>query len=81
MINTARRNMFGDLYRLAEHYEAPPFQPGDIEGNAEWFVGAQKAQLVPFLQKYQSDPLAVKLAMAILDDASERAADMNRMEV
>jgi len=78
MISTERREMFGDLYRLAEFYEDPPFKPGDIDGNAAWFVSAQEKQLMPFLTKYQADQMAAELAMDILDDANRRAAEMNR---
>lgn len=80
MISAARRDMFGELYRLAEFYEKPPFRPGDVEGNAEWFVRAQEAQLFPFMLKYQSDSLAVALASAVLDEASRLAAEMNKMQ-
>lgn len=81
MISEKRRDMFGDLYRLAEYYEAPPFKPGDIDGNADWFVKAQEEMLVPFLNKYPGDQLAINLAMCILDDASCRAVNMNKAEV
>jgi len=79
MISDKRREMFGDLYRLAEGYEKPPFRPGDIDGNAEWFVTAQEDQLMPFLKKYQGDKLAADLAFAVVDAASRQAAEMNKM--
>ena len=79
MIDPKRREMFTELYRLAELYESPPFQPGDIEWNAEWFVTAQKDQLMPFLRKYQGDKLATDLAFAVVDAASRQAAEMNKM--
>jgi len=78
MVSTKRREMFSDLYRLAEYYEAPPFKPGDIDGNGDWFVAANEAQLMPFLRKWQSDSLATALAMDIVEDASRRAAELNK---
>lgn len=78
MKSAERREMFKDLYRLAECYEDPPFRPGDIEGNAAWFVEAQEAQLLPFLEKYRADPLAQALGMAVMDEASKRAAELNK---
>lgn len=77
MISAMRREMFGDIYRLAEFYEDPPFKPGDIDGNSAWFIAAHEAQLMPFLRKYQTDPLASELAMAIVEEASKKAAVMN----
>lgn len=78
MVSAERRDMFGDLYRLAEYYEAPPFQPGDIDGNAAWFIKAHHEQLMPFLRKYEADPLAADLAEDVVNDASRRAAEMNK---
>lgn len=80
MVSEKRREMFKDLYRLAEYYEAPPFRPGDIDGNAAWFVEAQAEQLVPFLNKYPGDQLATSLAMCILDDADRQAREMNNVQ-
>ena len=73
-----RREMFIDLYRLAEYYEDPPFKPGDIDGNADWFVMAQEAQLAPFLLKYPGDQLAADLAMAVIDEANRQAVETNK---
>lgn len=78
MIDPNRREMFSDLYRLAECYENPQLKPGDIDGNAEWFVLAQEKWLKPFLTKYQENNLAINLALAVLDDASEKAAAANK---
>ena len=78
VINPERRTMFTDLYRLAEFYEQPPFQPGDIDGNANWFVMAQEKALMPFLMQYGDNEMAVGLAMAILEDANRQAVEMNR---
>lgn len=80
MIDPKRREIFVDLYRLAEYYERPPFKPGDIDGNADWFIAATSEQLMPFLTKYQGSQLASDLAMAILDDANRQAVEMNRLE-
>lgn len=80
MIDQKRREMFVDLYRMAEYYERPPFRPGDIDGNAEWFVTAENAQLRPFLMKYPDNQMALDLAMAIIDEASRQAREMNYME-
>lgn len=77
MINPERRTMFTDLYRLAEFYEQPPFRPGDVDGNANWFVMAQEKALMPFLMQHGSDELAVGLAMAVLEDANRQAVEMN----
>lgn len=81
MISEKRRELFGDLYRLAEHYEKPPFLPGDIEWNAAWFADATKDVLVPFLSKYEDDQLAMELADAILNDANRQAVEANKKEV
>lgn len=78
MIDPRRREMFTDLYRMAEYYEQPPFRPGDIEGNANWFVAANEKQLRPFLTKYP-DRMALDLAMAVVDEASRKAAELNKM--
>ena len=80
MIDPKRRQMFTDLYRLAEFYERPPFQPGDIEENARWFEQANAEQFVPFCEKYPDDMLAFALALAVLDDANRQAVMFNRME-
>lgn len=80
MLSEKRREMFKDLYRMAEYYEQPPFKPGDIDGNANWFVGANEAQLRPFLTKYPDNQMALDLAMAIIDEASRQAREMNYME-
>lgn len=77
VINPDRRTMFTDLYRLAEFYEQPPFKPGDIDGNANWFVMAQEKALMPFLMLHGNDEMAVGLAMAILEDANRQAVEMN----
>ena len=69
--------MFTDLYRLAEFYEQPPFQPGDIDENANWFVMAQEKALIPFLTKHRNDKMAIGLAIAILEDANRQAVEMN----
>lgn len=79
MIDPERREMFTDLYRLAEFYEKPPFQPGDVEQNANWFVKAQEEQLDPFLQKHH-DQMAVDLALAIVEDANRQAKQANSYE-
>ena len=63
---------------MAEYYERPPFRPGDIDGNANWFVIANEDQLLPFLAKY-TDQMAMDLAIAIVDEASRRAAELNKM--
>lgn len=80
MTDPKRREMFTELYRMAEYYESPPFRPGDIEGNSQWFVEAQEKHLKPFILKYQGCQLAADLAVAIIDEASRKAAKMN-MEV
>lgn len=79
MIDPKRREMFVDLYRIAEYCEKPPFKPGDIEGNALFFERAIREQLQPFLKKYDGMPLASTLAVAIMDDCSHRAAEFNKM--
>jgi hypothetical protein len=71
--------MFTELYRMAEYYESPPFRPGDIEGNSQWFIEAQEKSLKPFILKYGSQ-LATDLAIAVVDEASRRAAELNKME-
>ena len=78
MIDPKRREMFTDLYRLAECYENPRMQPGDIDGNAEWFVLAEEQWLNPFFKKYEGNKLAIDLALAVLDDASEKVAEVNK---
>ena len=80
MKSKSRRDMFTDLYRIAEYYEDPPFQPGDIDGNADWFVKAQDEMLKPFLLKYQDSFLATELVMAVVDEASRKAAEMNKTQ-
>ena len=81
MISEKRRELFRDVYRLAEYYEAPPFKPGDIDGNAAWFAEATKSELVPFLSKYDGDQLAIDLADAILNDANRQAVEANKAGV
>ena len=78
MIDTKRRELFSDLYRLAEYYEAPVFRAGDFEGNANWFIKAQNEALIPFLMKYKNDKFAGDLAIAVLDECSRRAAAKNK---
>lgn len=80
MKSQQRRDMLSDLYRLAEYYEEPPFQPGDIDGNADWFVKAQDEMFAPFIQKYNDSLLAAELAMAIVDEASRKAVEANKTE-
>ena len=77
MIDPKRREMFGDLYRLAEFYESPPFQPGDIDGNGDWFIQANERMLIPFLAKYSGDHLALDLALAVVDAANRLALEAN----
>lgn len=79
MIDPKRREMFVDLYRLAEYYERPPFVSGDIAGNAAWFVKAQEEMLLPFLAKY-SDKFASELVTAILNEADRLAVAANKSE-
>ena len=78
VIDQKRREMFTDLYRMAEYYEQPPFKPGDIDGNADWFVKANDEQLLPFLSKYPDNKMAIDLAIAIVDEASRKAAELNK---
>ena len=78
MKSAERREMFKDLYRIAECYEDPPFRPGDIEWNSQWFVEAQEKHLKPFIMKYTGCQLATDLAIAVIDEASRKAAKMNR---
>lgn len=78
MIDQKRREMFSDLYRVAEFYEEPPFQPGDIDGNSSWFVMSYETVLKDFLIKYKGDQLACELVSAIVEDASRRAAEANK---
>ena len=76
MIDPKRREMFVDLYRMAEYYEQPPFVPGDIEGNAAWFVKAQEDVLLPFIAKYPGR-FASDLAVSVVDEANRLAVKMN----
>lgn len=78
MIDPRRREMFKDLYRLAEYYESPPFAPGDIERNAQWFVTAMSEMLSPFLCKYSSFQMAADLAFDIVEDANRQAVEANK---
>ena len=78
MIDPKRREMFADLYRLAEYYECPSFNPGDIEGNANWFLKANDEALYPFFKKYPEDQLAGDLAIAIVDNANRKALEANK---
>ena len=78
VISEKRREMFVDLYRLAEYYEQPPFQPGDIEGNANWFLKANDEALYPFFKKYPDDRLAGDLAVAIVDEANRKGLAANK---
>lgn len=80
MIDPKRREMFTDLYRLAEYYEKPPFQPGDIDGNAEWFVEANEKMLLPFVRKYPGDKLALDLALAIVEAANRLGVAANNLQ-
>ena len=80
VIDPKRRQMFADLYRLAEYYEQPPFKPGDIEGNANWFLKANDEALCPFFKKYPEDQLAGDLAVAIVDDANRKALAANKQQ-
>lgn len=77
MIDEKRRELFADLYRLAEYYEAPVFRAGDIDGNAEWFSMANDEALMPFLQKHPDD-FALDLAVAVVNECSNRAAEKNK---
>jgi hypothetical protein len=76
VIDPKRREMFVDLYRLAEYYERLQFRDGDIDGNAAWFVKAQEEMLLPFLAKYP-DQYASDLAVAVIDEANRRAVKAN----
>ena len=78
MINPKRRELFADLYRLAEYYENPPFHAGDIEGNAKFFEEARLKVVGPFLEKHNSH-MAAELAIAIIQEASDRAAELNKL--
>lgn len=80
MISEKRRELFVDLYHLAEYYEAPPFKPGDVTGNSDWFCKAADERLKPFFKKHDS-ALAMGLVFEIVEDASRRAAEINKMEV
>ena len=77
-IDPNRREMFADLYRLAEYYENPPFRHGDVEGNANWFLKANDEALYPFFKKYPDDQLAGDLAIAIVDNANRKALEANK---
>ena len=77
VIDPDRREMFADLYRLAEYYEKPPFRDGDIDGNAEWFQKAHDEALLPFVTKHTS-ALATRLAVAIIDEANYLAVEANK---
>lgn len=76
MIDARRREMFADLYRIAEYYENPPFMPGAVEHNGQWFVTAMMEVLNPFLAKYP-EQLAADLAFDIVEDANRKAVEMN----
>ena len=78
MKDKRRREMFVDLYRLAEYCEDPPFKPGAIKENGAWFARANSECLIPFLQKYKDMPLATELAMAIYTEADRKAAEINK---
>ena len=78
MIDPKAREMFADLYRLAEYYEQPLFHPGDIDGNANWFVTANDEALYPFVTKYQGNQLACDLALAIVEEANRKAVEANK---
>lgn len=77
MIDPKRREMFADLYRLAEYYENPPFAPGAIHENSMWFITAATEALNPFLIKYQNR-LATDLAFAIVEEANQKAVEANK---
>ena len=81
VIDQKRRDMFVDLYRVAEYYEKPPFKPGDVDGNAKWFEEATEKVLAPFLKKHVFDDLALELVSAILNDANRQAVEANKAEV
>ena len=76
MIDQKRREMFTDLYRLAEYYENPPFILGEPQKNADWFVVAMNEALYPFLNKHK-DQLASDLAWGIVEEASRQAVKAN----
>ena len=78
MIDPKRREMFTDLYRLAEYYENPPFIPGETQKNAEWFVIAMNEALYPFLNKH-NDQMASDLAWDIVEDANRKAVKANNI--
>jgi hypothetical protein len=77
VIDPKRREMFADLYRVAEYYENPPFIPGNPEWNAHWFNTAMSESLTPFLEKHQGQ-LAADLAWAIVEEADRKAVEMNK---
>lgn len=77
VIDPKRREMFTDLYRLAEYYENPPFVPGDFKNNAQWFVTAMNEALYPFLAKH-TDQMALDLARDIVEDANRKAIEANK---
>ena len=79
MINSKRREMFTDLYRLAEYYEKPPLQPGDVDGNCAWFQRAQDEALMPFLRKW-GEGLPADLAYAVLEEANRLGREANLAE-
>lgn len=81
VIDQKRREVFVDLYRIAEYYEKPPFKPGDVDGNAKWFEEATEKVLVPFLTKHAGNNLAMELVSAILNDANRQAVEANKAEV
>lgn len=78
MIDRKRREMFGDLYKLAEDCEKPPFVIGDTEGNVQILAGIARDKLNPFLAKYDGDKLAEALAMAVYEEAGRLAKDENQ---
>jgi len=78
MIDPKRREIFTDLYRLAEYYENPPFCAGDIEGNAKFFEEAMLKVIKPYLEKHNNH-MAAELAIAVIQEASDRAAALNKL--
>lgn len=78
MIDQKRREMFGDLYKLAEDCEKPPFVRGDTEGNVQTLIGIARDKLDPFLAKHGGDKLAEALAMAVYEEAGRLAKDENQ---
>lgn len=80
MIDPKRREMFVDLYHLAEYYESPPFQPGDVEGNARWFIDAMAEALNPFLMKYPDNRMAADLAFDVVEEANRMAVKANETQ-